>query len=115
MTPKELNESLLSSFPELKGEFEKYTSWQDGIDTGSILVVEDIFVKYVCQLFEIGDDAKLHQTFGFMEKLLNSGDHYAENVVEVAFIESLKASKYSSMSESYFGPNSLVVFKILKY
>lgn len=34
MDETKLNTLLLERFPELTGQFEEYTSWQDGIETG---------------------------------------------------------------------------------
>ena len=46
---KELNTMLLEAFPELKERFEDETSWDDGIETGSYVVYEDIFMPHVVQ------------------------------------------------------------------
>ena len=40
MEAQKLNIALLNAFPELKQEFEEYTSWQDRIDTGAFLLDE---------------------------------------------------------------------------
>ena len=45
MSSREFNTLLLKRFPEIKEDFESYVGWQDGIDTGSFLVVEDVFNK----------------------------------------------------------------------
>ena len=37
MNEKQINEKMLNAFPELKEEFDKYVSWQDGMATGAFL------------------------------------------------------------------------------
>ena len=47
MGAKELNEKLLETFPQLRKSFDNVTSWQEGIETGSIIVFEDVYFKYL--------------------------------------------------------------------
>ena len=47
MQAKELNSLLLEKFPELKKKFDDETSWQDGIETGSFIVFEDVFMPFL--------------------------------------------------------------------
>ncbi len=50
MTSKELNENLLLNLSQLKKRFDDETSWQVGIDKGSIVVFEDILMPYVKEI-----------------------------------------------------------------
>ena len=52
MDSREFNSMLLNRFPNIKESFEKATSWQDGIDTGSTVVLEDVFMPYLLACFE---------------------------------------------------------------
>ncbi len=52
MKPRDLNTLLLSKFPNLRDAFEKETSWQEGINTGCIVVFEDVFMPYIVYCVE---------------------------------------------------------------
>ena len=69
---KELNTMLLEAFPELKERFEDETSWDDGIDTGSYVVYEDIFMPYVVQAFVDNDQESINRVMQFVEKLADA-------------------------------------------
>ena len=71
MTSREFNTLLLKRFPEIKGDFENYVNWQDGIDTGSFLVVEDVFNKLLWRSVENGDTELTKRVFSFAEAILN--------------------------------------------
>lgn len=90
MKPKELNEKLIKAFPEIKDAYVKETSWQDGDDTGSIVVLEDVFVPFIVYAIEkLKDDNLTKRIFRFIEDTLTCGDKYAKNAIEVGVIEDL--------------------------
>lgn len=92
LNESELNEKLLGSFPELKAEFENYTSWQDGMETGAFLTYEDVFRPHVEHALTTGDLAFLERAANFIERLYLTGDNYAMSVVSVGVLEGLKAN-----------------------
>ena len=47
MQAKELNQLLINSFPELEAKFHEEVDWQDGYETGSFVVFEDVFMRFV--------------------------------------------------------------------
>lgn len=89
MTSKELNENLLLNLPQLKKRFDDETSWQEGIDTGSIVVFEDILMPYVKEIVINKSQNEINQVFENIESLANMKDEYVENVVYVAILENI--------------------------
>lgn len=97
MTSRELNEILLSEFPEIKTELDDYISWQDGMDTGSFLVFEDVFMIYVYSQLEKNNQDLLKRFIEFIEKIYVLHDDYATNVITVGVLENVKCSTFSDM------------------
>ncbi len=89
MTSKELNFRLISLLPEIKSMYSDTVSWQEGDDTGSHIVFEDVFVPYVIECARTRDQIRLFKCFEVIEKMLSSNDEYAEEVVAVSVLESL--------------------------
>jgi hypothetical protein len=112
---KKYNELLLTKFPSLKDEFEKYTSSQDGINTGSTLVYEDIFVPFVIkQLININIE-EINKITELIDELLASKDEYANNIAYVAILESLKSDSNGKKIRNYLNKNSLKYYDELTY
>jgi len=97
MLPKELNLKLLNMFPKLKEKFDVYTSWQDGIETGSHLVFEDVFVPYIVKIILESNDEEIKKCFDYIEQILISDDDYSKNVINVSVLEPLKYN-YSNIN-----------------
>lgn len=91
MEARQLNELLLEGFPDLKADFEEYTSWQDGADTGCFLTYEDLLLPLARRALDRNDEKAVRRVSAFIENLLALDDDYAENVATVALIEGLKA------------------------
>lgn len=115
MTERELNTLLLEAFPELEEDFEEYTSWQDGIDTGCFLTYEDVLLARAIKSFEGHDSAFEKRVGDFIEGLITSGDEYAENLAYVALLEGLKAFVNNEDVRPILGPVSLKEFDELAY
>lgn len=106
MTSREFNTLLLKRFPEIKEDFENYVNWQDGIDTGSFLVVEDVFNKLLWRSVENGDTELTKRIFSFAEAILNQADEYACNVIVVGLLEAIKGDERSPQIVPYLLPRS---------
>lgn len=104
-----LNTLLLQTFPELAGQFEEYTSWQDGMETGCFLTYEDLLLPLSRQALDEHDEALLERLGTFIEHLMTSGDEYAVNVATVGLIEGLKAYG-NTLIRTFLGPVSLDEF-----
>ncbi len=89
MTSKELNEKLLASFPELNAAFQEETSWQEGLDTGSFVVYEDVFMPFLRECLNKNDEAALERISSFFEDLSALDDAYVENLMMVAIFENI--------------------------
>lgn len=106
MEPREFNLLLLKRFPEIEGDFESYVSWQDGMDTGSFLVVEDVFNKLLWRSIENGETEVTNRIFSFAEAILNQGDKYACNVIVVGLLEAIKCNERSAQIVPFLLPRS---------
>ena len=91
MTSKELNEKLLQAVPELKVSFNDFTSWQEGIETGSHTVFENLVVPFGINIIENENDDAIRRLFKMVEEMVTSKDEYAEEVAQLSFLEPLKA------------------------
>ena len=89
MVPKELNTLLLNKFPELKEKFEEETSYQDGIETGSFIVFEDVFMPFLESNVELHNEEMVERIYSFIEELCDIKDEYVENILFVAILENL--------------------------
>ena len=112
---KKYNTLLLNKFPELKEKFDNYTDWQDGMETGSLLVYEDIFVPYVLECLINDNNDKMIEIADFIEQLITSNDEYAFNIAYIAILESLKSNPNGKMIQKYLKDNSLKEFNELTY
>lgn len=112
MEARQLNELLLEAFPELKGEFDHYTSWQDGIDTGCFLTYEDLLLPLARQALEQKDEKTIGRVAAFIERLLGLDDDYAENVATVALLEGLKAG-HGGIARARLGERGSDVYDML--
>ena len=114
MNEKELNTILLEAFPELREDFEEYTSWQDGLETGCFITFEDLLKPLARQALQRKDSSFLKRLGAFIEELITSDSGYARNVAIVGLIEGLK--DYGDLAiRNYLGPVSLKEFDELVY
>ena len=115
MNERKMNEMLLSAFPELKEEFEEYTSWQDGIDTGAFLTYEDIFRPHIEKAIEENNADFIERASVFVEDLYLSNDEYAINIVSVGILEGLKANCDNTVVHAFLKPATQKEFDELMY
>ena len=114
MNEKDMNELLLNAFPSLRDEFDGYTSWQDGIETGAFLTYEDVFRPKIEDAVKKQDVAYLNKVAEFVEKLLESDDEYATNVVTVGILEGLKANCDGEEVRSFLRSKATSIFEDLE-
>lgn len=115
ISESQMNEAPKEAFPELAPELEKYTSWQDGMDTGAFLTYEDVLRPRIEQAIESGDEDCLSRAREFIESLFTSGDPHAANVVTVGILEGLKANCDNDSVRAFLAPESLREFDSLAY
>ncbi len=87
MTSKELNQLLVTHFPELKKDYESEIAWQDGDDTGSHIVYGDILYPYMVYLISTKNNMELKKVFNFIETVLSCDDSYASEVISLSLLE----------------------------
>ena len=109
------NNLLLTKFPILKKDFEDYTEWQEGINTGSLVVYEDIFVPYIINQLVNENKVEIEKIVSFIEELLDSNDEYAFNIAYVAILETLKSDPNGQKIEKYLKSHGLKEYKELVY
>lgn len=110
MEPKELNQLLLSEFPELQEKFNEETSWQDGMDTGSFIVFEDVFMPFLETYVEMNNTDMIERLYSFIEKLCDIKDPYVENVLYVAILENISDYVNPEPFEKFLKPKSLKIY-----
>ncbi len=110
MTSKDLNQNLLSNLPQLKTKFDEETSWQEGIDTGSFIVFEDVLMPYFKEIVTNKKKKEIDQVFEYIESLANTKDEYVENVVYVAILENIASFDDKDRYIQYFKSKTKEIF-----
>jgi len=87
MTSKELNLFLLRLLPGIKDSYIEEVSWQDGHDTGSHVVFEDVLCPYIIRNAE--NEQELKHCFSTIETILLLHDEYAEEVILLSVLDDL--------------------------
>ncbi|MBQ9046678.1 MAG: hypothetical protein IJ120_02150 [Solobacterium sp.] len=85
-----MNRLLLENFPELQDDFEKETSWNEGIETGSYVVYEDVFMPFIIRSFVDKDKNKIDRIMKFVEELSSSDDFEIRNLIGVTVIDNIR-------------------------
>lgn len=89
MDSKGLNSLLLEKFPELKTRFNEETEWQEGIETGSFIVFEDVFMPFLEANVEMNNTDMIERIYLFIEALCDINDEYVQNILYVAILENI--------------------------
>lgn len=110
MTSKDLNQNLLLNLPQLKNKFDEETSWQEGIDTGSFVVFEDVLMPYVREIVTDKKQREIDQVFDYIESLANTKDEYVENIVYVAILENISSFDDKDSYIQYFRGKTKEIF-----
>ena len=115
MNEKDMNLSLISTFPELREEFEEYVTWQDGIETGAFLTYEDLFLPKIVKAIENNDVNYLKRVAIFLERHLTQCGEYSSNVIVVGILEGLKAKCNHNKVRSFLLDESIKQFNELTF
>ncbi len=110
MTSKELNESLLNNFPEIQDKFNEEASRQDGIETGSFIIFEDVFMPFVRNSVLNNDKDTIYRIFNYIEYLSHVKDEYVENIFYVAILENFYSYSDINKFVIYFKENTKELF-----
>ncbi len=115
MKPVDINKQLLNTIPEIKELFDSVANWQDGIETGSTIIIEDVFMVFLKSCIKSNDKAGISKCTLFLEWLSDFIDddyageilvisvfeyiHYASDQIELEKVLGTKAkAKYLSIS-----------------
>jgi hypothetical protein len=115
VTEEKLNTILINTFPEIKQKFDDYVSWQDGIKTGCFLTFEDVFMPFFLEAINAGNTEIISRSSEFIEMLFASGDEYAENVIYVGVLESLKSQGKDEKFADILKPKTRKAFLEIEY
>ncbi len=110
MSPKELNTMLLNNIPELKNKFNEETIWQDGLETGSFIVFEDVFMPFLEVSVELNNESMIEKCYSFIELLTNIKDEYVQNILFVAILGNISSYVNKDMFVKYLKPNSKKIY-----
>ena len=103
---------LIDAFPELRQAYDEEVCWQEGDNTGSHVVYGDLFSPEILKLLDAGELESVKRYLAFAEKLLESGDEYADNVVALSVLETIYYDEhYRELVRDYLGPRCLQVFQ----
>ena len=111
MNSKELNSLLLERLPSIREAFDNETSWQEGIETGSIVVFEDVFMPYIIYCVENNVEDEINKCFNFIEECVCSKDSYQKNVIEVSIIENIHSYDIADKLSQYLRTESMKSYK----
>ena len=101
MISKELNLKLIKTIPEISKTYFKETSWQDGDETGSHIVYEDVFVPFAKKQIASKNNKTIKRIFDFIEELLDMNDEYVTEVVQLSVLESLIFDENSDYTQIF--------------
>lgn len=108
MKSKELNLKLLEYVPELQKLFDSVTEWQDGIDTGSTIVVEDVLMVYLKSCLKNDDKDAVQKCSNYIEWLSDHyDDEYAGDVLVISIFEYIHFAEDRSQLELALGPKAM--------
>jgi len=114
MKPEELNQKLVAAFPELKDEIEAYLNQEEGLQTGSFLLFEDVFVPYAAEALNENNELST-RVAQFIEDTHDTNDEYAQNVIVVGVLENLKANAAEEKISSQLIGKTKELFDSLEY
>ena len=110
MESKDLNMLLLNHFPELKEEFDEYTGWQEGIETGSFITYEDVFMPFLEKYVELKNNEMIERIYNFIEELCDIDDPYVQNILYVAILEKISCYEHSEDFSRYLHQKSMKIY-----
>lgn len=104
MEPREINSKLLELLPQSKELFDSVAGWQDGLDTGTTIIVEDVFMVYLKELIEKNDKDELSNCSAFIDWLSDYiDDEYAGDVLVISIFEYIHFAEDRERLEKVLG------------
>ncbi len=106
-TDVKFNNLLINKFPDLKEDFNKNTSWQDGLETSIILTYEDVFVPYIVNQLNSNNLDEITKIVNLIEDMITSNDDYLYNVALIGVLEALRGKEDGQKIRDYLREKSL--------
>lgn len=112
MKSTQLNQLLISRFPELKQKYYDEVIWQEGDETGSHVVFGDVFSPYIEKSLIENKVAELEKIFEFIEEVLSKHEEYSDEVILFSVLERLICNKEQfEKCKKYFGKRTYEIVK----
>ena len=102
---------LIKVFPELKEEFEDFTSWQDGWAAGAILTFENVFFPFIETSFKNNEEDNINRIINFIEENLDTDSEYQINTFVIGIIEPIWYSDFKEQFMKKALPKTLKYFE----
>ena len=116
MTAKELNSKLLEIIPETKTLFDFVTHDLEGLETGSTIVVEDVFMVYLKDSLKQNNVIALNKCRSFIEWLSDYiDDEYAGEVLVICIFEYIHYSSDRSEFLKVLGPRANKIYNSINW
>lgn len=116
MKQSELNKKMLEMIPDLIDGFNKICDELDGLDTGSTIVIEDVFMPFFIKSFETNDANGLNKAISFIEWLSNYyDDEYAGDVLVICVYEYIHYHKYEKQLVDVLGSQAAKQYSLIKW
>ena len=116
MEAREINSKLLEFLPKAKELFDSVTNWQDGLDTGSTIIMEDVFMVYLKECIDKNDNDELSNCSAFIEWLSDYiDDEYAGDVLVISIFEYIRFAEDRVKLEQILGPNAKTKYESIDW
>ena len=113
--PNDINTKLIDLIPNLKDTFESTTKYQDGFDTGSSAVIEDVFMVYLKDCIK-NKKEEVVKCVEFVEWLADySGDEYVEALLVTSIFEYIHYASDREELENVLGPKAKSKYDLIKW
>ena len=116
MKPIEINTKLLELVPNSKELFETVTNWQEQLETGSTIVMEDVFMVYLKECIKNNDIDEITKCSTFLEWLSDYiDDEYAGDVLVISIFEYIYFADDRPKLEKVLGPKAKEKFDSINW
>lgn len=100
-----LNDELIEVVPEIKGAYEDELKWYGGDQIpGPHVVFADILIPHLARVARRGDETRLREVFGYLERLARHANSDIRDVVALSVIAPLVDQCPKELWVRYLGP-----------
>ncbi len=112
----DLNKQLLKMIPDLQKNFDDVCDELDGIETGSTIVIEDVFMPFFIDSIKCQNNKHILQSKSFIEWL--SGyydDEYAGDILVISVYENIHSLNDEKIIVNLLGPQARKQYDAIKW